>query len=148
VAVKRLQGILSVIARRLFEVAIASVVDYASSIWMYAPSKDRNSLIRVQRIAAQAVTGCFRTVATVIAEAEACIRTVQERHTIKAAKMWIGVRTLPHTNPLAGVNAKRSKRFRFPLQKIASTCGNAASIGCCSRGVRVVIHEALELDLP
>jgi hypothetical protein len=123
-ALRRLQGLPPAIARRLFEVSIVPVVDHASSIWMYAPSKDRNALSRVQRIGAQAVTGCFRTVATAIAEAEACIRTVQERHTTKAAKMWIGLRTLPQTNPLTRVNTKESKRFRSPLQKIASTYGN------------------------
>jgi ribonuclease HI len=35
--------------------------------------------------------------------------------------MWIGLRTLPQTNPLARVNTEGSKRFRSPLQKIAST---------------------------
>jgi hypothetical protein len=124
-ALRRLQGLPPAIARRLFEVSIIPVVDYASCIWMYAPSKDRNTLSRVQKIGAQAITGCFRTIATAVAEAEACIRTVQERHTTKAAKMWISLRTLPQTNPLTRVNTEGSKRFRSPLQKIASTYGNA-----------------------
>jgi hypothetical protein len=38
--------------------------------------------------------------------------------------MWIGIRTLPQTNPLTRVNTKESKRFRSLLQKIASTYGN------------------------
>jgi hypothetical protein len=51
-ALKRLQGLPPALARRLFEVSIILVVDYASSVWMYAPSKDRNTLNRVQRIGA------------------------------------------------------------------------------------------------
>jgi hypothetical protein len=46
-ALRRLQGLPPAIARRLFEVSIILVVDHASSIWMYAPSKDRNTLSRV-----------------------------------------------------------------------------------------------------
>lgn len=124
-ALKRLQGLSPTIARRLFEVAVTPVVDYASSVWMYAPSVDRNVLNRVQRIGAQAVTGCFHTVGTAIGEAEACIRTVKERHSTRAAKMWVGLRTLPETNPLARVNTRGCKRFVSPLQKIASTYQDA-----------------------
>jgi hypothetical protein len=51
-ALRRLQGLPLAIVRRLFEVSIVLVVDHTSSIWMYAPSKDRNALSRVQRIGA------------------------------------------------------------------------------------------------
>jgi hypothetical protein len=46
-ALKRLQGLPLAIVRRLFEVLIIPVINYASSVWMYAPSKDRNALNRV-----------------------------------------------------------------------------------------------------
>jgi hypothetical protein len=75
-ALRRLQGLPLAIVRRLFEVLIVPVVDYASYIWMYAPSKDRNTLSRVQKIGAQAITGCFRTIVIAITEAEVYIRTV------------------------------------------------------------------------
>jgi hypothetical protein len=39
---------------------------------------------RIQRLGAQAITGVFRTVATAVAEAEASIRTVKERHVERA----------------------------------------------------------------
>jgi hypothetical protein len=69
-ALRRLQGLPLAIARRLFEVSIIPNVDYASCIWMYAPSKDRNTLSRVQKVGAQAVKGYFRTIVTAIAEVE------------------------------------------------------------------------------
>jgi ribonuclease HI len=119
-ALKRLKGLSPAIARRLFETAVTPVIDYASNVWMYASSIDRNALERTQKIGAQAVTGCFRTTATAIAEAEACIRTVQERHTTKAAQMLIGLHTLPQTNPLTRLNTEGSKRFISPLQKTAN----------------------------
>ena len=45
------------------------------------------ALNRIQRIGAQAITGCFRTVAIAVAEAEASIRTVEERYADKATKL-------------------------------------------------------------
>jgi hypothetical protein len=119
-ALKRLKGLSPAIARRLFETLVTPVIDYASNVWMYASSIDRNTLERTQKIGAQAVTGCFRTIATAIAEAEAYIRTVQERHTTKAAQMLIGLHTLPQTNPLTRLNTEGSKRFISPLQKTAN----------------------------
>jgi hypothetical protein len=47
IALRRLQGLPLAIVRRLFEVSIIPVIDYASSIWIYALSKDRNTLSRV-----------------------------------------------------------------------------------------------------
>jgi hypothetical protein len=74
---------------------------------------------RVQKVGAQAVTGVFRTVATAVAEDEASIRTVTERHAERATKMWVTLRTLPDTNPLSKLNTRHLRRFASPLQKIA-----------------------------
>jgi hypothetical protein len=41
----------------------------------------------VQRVGAQAITGAFRTVAVAVAETEASIRTVRERHADRAIKL-------------------------------------------------------------
>jgi hypothetical protein len=76
---------------------------------------------RVQRIGAQAITGTFRTVATAIGEAEASIRSVRERHSERATKLWVDHRTLYKTNPLLRLRTKMLQRFTSPLQKIAYT---------------------------
>jgi hypothetical protein len=79
---------------------------------------------RIQRIGAQAITGAFRTVATAVAEAEASIRTVGERHAERATKLWVNLRTLPETNPLSKLNTRELWRFTSPLQRIAHTHQN------------------------
>jgi hypothetical protein len=83
-------------------------------------TKIANSMNRVQSIGAQAITGTFRTVATAIAEAEASIRTVHERHAERATKLWVNLRTLLTTNPLSKLGTRVFQRFTSPLQKIAS----------------------------
>ena len=42
---------------------------------------------RIQRAGAWAITGAFRTMATAVAEAEASIYTVSERHGERATKL-------------------------------------------------------------
>src|SRR4051794_32985687 len=77
------------------------------------------ALNRVQRKGVQAITRVFRTVATVIGEAEASIPTILKRHESKAAAFWVNLRTLPPTNPLARLHTGRYRRFLSPLQRIA-----------------------------
>ncbi|XP_044720027.1 endonuclease-reverse transcriptase domain-containing protein [Hirsutella rhossiliensis] len=76
-----------------------------------------------QRIGAQAVTGGFRTVATAVAEAEAGVQSVRERHTQAATKFWIRMRTLPKTHPLTSLRLKLNRRYASPMQKLASAMG-------------------------
>ena len=119
-ALKRLRMISPSTARRLFGATVAPMVDYASNIWSHAcGSSALAALNRVQRMGAQAITGMFRTVATVIGEAEASISTVRMRHKRKAAAFWVSLRTLVPTHPLARLRTGRCKRFVSPLQKIA-----------------------------
>jgi hypothetical protein len=71
---RRLRGLSPSTARQLFTCTVAPVVDYASSVWMHAyKDKLMGPINRVQRVAAQAIVGTFRTVATSVAEAEAHI---------------------------------------------------------------------------
>jgi hypothetical protein len=87
---------------------------------MYAYGSKGMALInRIQRVGAQAITGAFRTVATAVAEAEASIRTVGERHAEWATKLWVNLRTLPKTNPLSKLNTRELRRFTSLLQRIA-----------------------------
>ena len=74
---------------------------------------------RIQRVRAQAITGAFRTVVTAVAEAEASIRTVGERHAEKATKLWVNLCTLPEMNLFSKLNTRELRRFTSPLQKIA-----------------------------
>lgn len=121
-ALKRLRLLSPSTARQLFGATVAPVVDYASNVWMHACGCKGMALMnRIQRIGAQAVTRAFRTVATAVAEAEASIRTVSERFTVRATKMWFNLRTLPETNPLSKLNTRELRRFTSPLQKIFHT---------------------------
>jgi hypothetical protein len=107
-------------ARQLFGSTVAPVVDYASNVWMHAcGTVGMASLNRVQRVGAQAVIGAFRTVAVAVAEIEASIRTVRERHADRAAKLWVDLHTLPKTNPLSRLGTRVFRKFISPLQKIA-----------------------------
>ena len=49
----------------------------------------------------------------------ASIRSVRERHSERATKLWVDLRTLYKTNPLSRLRTKRLQRFTSPLQKIA-----------------------------
>lgn len=119
-ALKRLRLVSPSMARQLFGATVAPVVDYAPNVWTHACGGKAMALMnRIQRLGAQAVTGAFRTVATAVAEAEASIRTVSERHAERATRLWVNLRTLPDTNPLSKLNNRQFRRFASPLQKIA-----------------------------
>ena len=78
---KRLRGLSPATARQLFTSTVVPVVDYASNVWMHVfKDKLKGPINRVQRIRAQAIVGTFITVATSVAEAEACIAPVQDRY--------------------------------------------------------------------
>lgn len=128
-ALKRLRGLSPSVTRKLFNATVAPVVDYASSVWMHARRASAEKVLkRVQRVGGQAVVGCFQTVGTAVAEAEANLPTIEERHKRKALKMWIDLRSMPGTHPLALI-ARRSacKRFVSPMQRIAE-CGRGAPL--------------------
>jgi hypothetical protein len=63
--------------------------------------------------------GAFRSVATAVAEAEAGIAPVLERHAKTAAKNWVNLRTLSREHPLARLNMRICRRFTSPMQKMA-----------------------------
>ena len=125
-ALKRLRMVSPSAARQLFGATVCSIVDYASTIWSHAIERSGVALLnRVQKTEAQAITGMFRTVATVIGEAEASIPTVRQRHQAQAAAFWVNLQTLPRTNPLARLHTGRYRRFLSPLQRITEALGGA-----------------------
>ena len=120
IALRRLRSISPSTARQLFGATVAPIIDYASNIWSHAcKGRAAAAINRVQRIGAQAIIGAFRTVATAIAEAEASIRTVPERHKERTLKLWINISTLPISNPIKRIDTANFRRFISPLQKIA-----------------------------
>ncbi|GAB7336735.1 hypothetical protein MBLNU13_g10834t2 [Cladosporium sp. NU13] len=77
-------------------------------------------LRRVQWVGGQAVVGCFQTVSTAVAEAEANLSTIGERHSRKALRMWVNLHSMPSTHPLAQMIRRRTcKKHTSPLQKTA-----------------------------
>lgn len=116
-ALKRLRGLSPSVTRKLFTVTVAPVVNYASSVWMHARGVRADSVLN--RVG-QAVIGCFRTVGTAVAEAEANLPTIKERHLRKASKTWVDLHSMPDTHPLARLAGRRiCKRFVSPMQRIA-----------------------------
>jgi hypothetical protein len=127
IALKRLRGLSPSVTRKLFNATVSPVVDYASSVWMHARrASAERVLMRVQKISGQAVVGCFRTVSTAVAELEANLPTIAERHTRKALRMWIDLHSMPETHPLALLIRRRGyKRFASPMQRIAESAHGA-----------------------
>jgi hypothetical protein len=107
-------------ARQLFTATVAPTMDYASTVWTHTCGiKQQRWLNRAQRIGAQAITGAFRTTALAVAEAEANIPTIEERHAQAGTRLYINLHTLPKTHPLAGFKVSRSQRFTSPIRKLA-----------------------------
>jgi hypothetical protein len=118
---RRLKMLSPRVARQLFVATVAPAMDYASNVWTHARrAREAAWLNKAQLVGAQAITGAFRTVATAVAEAEASIQTVEERHSQAATRFCINLRTLPKTHPLAALKNKASRRFISPMQKIVS----------------------------
>ena len=119
-ALKRLRMLSPASARQLFNATVAPVLDYASNVWMHAVHESAMSLLnRAQKVGAQAVTGAFHTVALPVAESEASIRPIRQRHFHRAIKLRIGVQTFPDTHPLKKLQTRVFRRFLSPLQRIA-----------------------------
>ena len=120
---KRLRGLSPAMARQLFTSMVVPVVDYVSNVWIHVfKDKLKGPINRVQRLGAQAIVGTFLTVATSVAEAEACIAPAQDRFWRRIIKLWTDIHTLPDTNPLRR-NTSRMRKFRrqycLPLYEVA-----------------------------
>jgi ribonuclease HI len=124
-ALKRLKVMSPATARQLFAATVAPVMDYASNIWHHACTQGPTApLIRAQRIGAQAVTGAFRTVSTAIAEAEACVRTIEERHRKKAVSFYANLQCVSSNHPARKLLTRVFRRFTSPLQRIIQSASD------------------------
>lgn len=83
--------------------------------------------------------GCFRTVGTAVAEAEASLPTSKERHLRKGLSMRIDLHSMPGAYTLAKLTTRPAYRgFVSPMQKIAE----------CAKGAALKELEAIRLDVP
>lgn len=127
-AMKRLKGLRPNSARQIFSATVAPVIDYASSVWLPVVKEKFTKLLEpAQRIAAQAITGAFRTVALSVAVAEASIYPLQHRFHYHNLRFWVDIHTLPKSHPLWKLLRSidtRNTRFKSPLQLLAMTFPN------------------------
>ncbi|KAG7402896.1 hypothetical protein Forpe1208_v003620 [Fusarium oxysporum f. sp. rapae] len=68
---------------------------------------------------AQAITGAFKTVSMAVAEAEAGILPIGERHAQAGTRLYVNMQTLPKTHPLATLRVRETRRYLSPLTKLA-----------------------------
>jgi ribonuclease HI len=119
-ALKRLRALQPKTTRQLFMATVAPTVDYASFVWSArTTSRTRKLLEPIQRVAAQAIVGTFRTVALCIAQAEASIEPLGRRWQRQAHRTWIRWHTLPRKHPFWKSKRRldmQNTRFVSPLQ--------------------------------
>jgi ribonuclease HI len=119
---QRLRGLRPEAARQLYLAMVAPVTDYASPIWSPAATDKILKLLKpIQRIATQAITGAFQTVALPIAEAEASVSPTQLRLKDQRLKFWTNLHTMPRSHPfwpLKRIISRPTRRFSSPLMVI------------------------------
>jgi ribonuclease HI len=120
-ALKRLQGLSPSSMRQLFSATVAPIMDYGSPIWhLVVSSKVLSILNRAQRVAAQAITGGFRTMAINVAVIEAGIPSMQKRLLEQSLRFYIGIHKLDSSHIHAKLaKSKHKRRFASPLRKAA-----------------------------
>jgi hypothetical protein len=92
-------------------------MDYASTVWSHRRRvKETKLLNEVQKMGAQAITGAFKTVSVAVAEAEAGITPVGERHAQAGTRLYVNMQTLPKTHPLATLRVRKTRRYLSPLK--------------------------------
>jgi hypothetical protein len=116
-ACKPLRGLSPSVARKLFNSTVVPEVDYASAVRMQARKASAERMFK--RV--QAVVGCFQTVA----ETEANLPTIEERHLRDALRMLVDLHSILGTHPLAPfIRRRRYKRFISLMQRIAEGFSN------------------------
>ena len=78
--------------------------------------------------------GTFHTVAGVVAEAEAAILSIKQRHDIRAVRTIAETFTLPKDHPLYGLKTSDTRRFVSPMQKLRTR----------TKGLKVEDMETME----
>jgi hypothetical protein len=126
-ALARLKGITPRMARQLYSALITPTIIYAASAWVPI---NKNSDIPlwitkpwniIQKTAAKIITGCYKTVSTPIAEAEAGIEPLDIQLRKRMVRHWINSHTLPPDHPfwqcrLAIIG--KGDRYKSPFAKL------------------------------
>ncbi|OBS15371.1 hypothetical protein FPOA_13812 [Fusarium poae] len=76
-------------------------------------------LNEAQKMGAQAITGAFKTVSMAVAEVEAGILPIDERHAQAGTRLYVNMQTLPKTHPLTTLRVRETRRYLSPLTKLA-----------------------------
>ena len=83
-------------ARQLFMATVVPTVEYASNVWSHTCGlREVFWLDMVPRMGAQAITGMFRMVASVVAEADGQYSTSTRKASTSCRETVYRVRTLP-----------------------------------------------------
>ncbi|KAF6525751.1 hypothetical protein HZS61_011546 [Fusarium oxysporum f. sp. conglutinans] len=117
---RRLKMLTPRTARQLFVATVAPTMDYASNVWSHRRGwRETRWLNEAQKMGAQAITGAFKTVSMAVAEAEAGILPIGERHAQAGTRLYVNMQTLPKTHPLATLRVRETRRYLSPLTKLA-----------------------------
>jgi hypothetical protein len=118
--IRRLKMLTPRTARQLFVATVAPTMDYASNVSSHRRGwKETRWLNEAQKMGAQAITGAFKTVSMAVAEAEAGILPIGERHAQAGTRLYVNMQTLPKTHPLATLGVRETRRYLSPLTKLA-----------------------------
>ena len=111
-ALRQIQFLAPATARQLFHATVASVINYALTIWAHTlePSTDK-TFRRIQKLRAQAVTGAFTTVAGGILELEAGIYSINTCKVVKSSTWLIDLCSLPPDHPLSKLDLKSRRKL-------------------------------------
>ena len=116
---RRLKMLTPRTARQLFVATVAPTMDYASNVWSHRRGWRKTKwLNEAQKMGAQAITGAFKTVSVAVAEAEAGILPIGERHAQAGTRLYVNMQTLPKTHPLTTLRVREIRRYLSPLTKV------------------------------
>ncbi|KAI8416526.1 hypothetical protein FOFC_02837 [Fusarium oxysporum] len=117
---RRLKMLTPRTARQLFVATVAPTMDYASNVWSHRRGvRETKWLNEAQKMGVQAITGAFKTVSMAVAEAEAGILPIGERHAQAGTRLYVNMQALPKTHPLATLRVRETRRYLSPLTKLA-----------------------------
>ncbi|KAF4334758.1 endonuclease exonuclease phosphatase [Fusarium beomiforme] len=89
---RRLKMLTPRTARQLFVATVAPTMDYASNVWSHRCGwRETRWLNEAQKMGAQAITGAFKTVSMAVAEAEAGILPIGERHAQAGTRLYVNI---------------------------------------------------------
>jgi hypothetical protein len=118
-ALRRLRGLNPRTSRQLFMATIAPAMDYASTVWGQACRQGATKMLqRAQRIGVQSIIGAFTTTSTAIAQSEAGVASIRDRHHKQATELLLRLGTFGPEHPLSKLPKNNYQRFRSPVARM------------------------------